>query len=186
MEETSHLKKQIQYVNFSSRVLASLVDTALLTFLVLPAFTAFAYMTYNDNTPTQLLFPVLRDHMEHAQGLLHGLRDFLTDERTIQIIKEHHIILKKAVEALVQVIILFFIIYLFWTRRAATPGKMLLSCRIADAKTFEAPTKKQYIIRFFGYFLSCLPFFLGFFWIAIDRRKQGFHDKIAGTVVIKK
>jgi len=25
---------------------------------------------------------------------------------------------------------------------------------------------------------------LGFFWIGIDRRKQGFHDKLANTVVV--
>jgi uncharacterized RDD family membrane protein YckC len=29
-----------------------------------------------------------------------------------------------------------------------------------------------------------LPLFAGFAWIAVDRRKQGFHDKIARTVVI--
>ncbi|EAV2407511.1 RDD family protein, partial [Salmonella enterica] len=26
---------------------------------------------------------------------------------------------------------------------------------------------------------------LGFFWIAFDRRKQGWHDKLAGTVVVR-
>jgi uncharacterized RDD family membrane protein YckC len=29
-----------------------------------------------------------------------------------------------------------------------------------------------------------LPLFIGFIWIGIDRRKQGFHDKIAGTLVV--
>jgi uncharacterized RDD family membrane protein YckC len=30
-----------------------------------------------------------------------------------------------------------------------------------------------------------LVFFLGFIWVAFDKRKQGWHDKIAGTVVIR-
>jgi uncharacterized RDD family membrane protein YckC len=32
--------------------------------------------------------------------------------------------------------------------------------------------------------LSALPLGLGFVWIAFDRRKQGFHDKIAKTCVV--
>jgi uncharacterized RDD family membrane protein YckC len=30
-----------------------------------------------------------------------------------------------------------------------------------------------------------LPIFLGFVWVAFDRRKQGWHDKLAGTVVVR-
>jgi len=36
-----------------------------------------------------------------------------------------------------------------------------------------------------GYLISALIFYLGFIWIAFDRKKQGWHDKIAGTCVIK-
>jgi len=35
-----------------------------------------------------------------------------------------------------------------------------------------------------GYFIAFLPVGLGFFWIIWDKRKQGWHDKIAGTVVV--
>jgi len=35
------------------------------------------------------------------------------------------------------------------------------------------------------YFLSGLPLLLGIFWIAFDGRKQGWHDKLAGTVVVR-
>jgi uncharacterized RDD family membrane protein YckC len=39
-------------------------------------------------------------------------------------------------------------------------------------------------VRYLGYFVSALPLGLGFFWVAWDKRKQGFHDKLAKTVVI--
>ena len=39
-------------------------------------------------------------------------------------------------------------------------------------------------LRWIGYMLSSLPLNLGFLWVAFDARKQGFHDKLAGTVVI--
>ena len=76
-------------------------------------------------------------------------------------------------------------IVLFWVYRSATPGKMLLNLAIVDAKSGGKPSKAQLIGRYCGYYVSLLPLMLGMFWIGIDKRKQGWHDKLAGTVVIK-
>lgn len=73
---------------------------------------------------------------------------------------------------------------LFWIYKNSTPGKMLFKSVIVDANTLSAPSTSQNIIRYLGYFLSFLPLGLGFLWIAVDKRKQGWHDKLAGTVVI--
>lgn len=73
---------------------------------------------------------------------------------------------------------------LFWRYWGATPGKMAISAKIVDAKTGRTPSTGSLVARYLGYFVSMLPLMLGFVWIAIDRRKQGFHDKIAGTVVV--
>ncbi|MGR5450411.1 RDD family protein [Vibrio alfacsensis] len=75
-------------------------------------------------------------------------------------------------------------IVVFWTYKQATPGKMAISARIVDAKTGEKPTLQQYIIRYLGYFVATIPLGLGIFWVAWDKRKQGWHDKLANTVVI--
>jgi uncharacterized RDD family membrane protein YckC len=71
----------------------------------------------------------------------------------------------------------------FWRYCGATPGKLALGLRIVDAKSGRPPTIGRLVVRFLAYFVSA-PFYLGFLWVAIDRRKQGWHDKIAGTVVI--
>jgi uncharacterized RDD family membrane protein YckC len=42
----------------------------------------------------------------------------------------------------------------------------------------------QYIIRYLGYYVSIFALGLGFLWVAWDDKKQGWHDKMAGTVVI--
>ena len=34
-------------------------------------------------------------------------------------------------------------------------------------------------------FFSAFVFFLGFFWAGWDRNKQSWHDKIAGTVIVR-
>jgi uncharacterized RDD family membrane protein YckC len=76
-------------------------------------------------------------------------------------------------------------VILFWVYRAATPGKMLLRAKIVDAETGGKPSAGQCIGRYLGYFVSIFTLMLGFLWIAFDPRKQGFHDKLAGTVVVR-
>ena len=72
-----------------------------------------------------------------------------------------------------------------WLRFFGTPGKMLLELKIVDEKTGSKISLGQAIGRYFGYIVSLLPLGLGFIWIAIDSKKRGFHDILAGTVVIK-
>ena len=76
-------------------------------------------------------------------------------------------------------------VVLFWIYRQATPGKMAISARIVDAETGEAPSTSQLIGRYFGYYVSTIPFCVGLLWVAFDPRKQGWHDKLAGTVVVR-
>jgi uncharacterized RDD family membrane protein YckC len=72
----------------------------------------------------------------------------------------------------------------FWRAFGATPGKIALGLKIVDARTGQAPGFGQFILRFLCYFVSAFPLYLGFVWAAFDRRKQGWHDKIARTIVI--
>jgi uncharacterized RDD family membrane protein YckC len=76
------------------------------------------------------------------------------------------------------------IFVLFWIYKNSTPGKMLFKSVIVDANTLSAPSTFQNIIRYLAYFISFAALGLGFIWIALDKRKQGWHDKLAGTVVI--
>ena len=74
---------------------------------------------------------------------------------------------------------------LFWIYKSATPGKMVLKAKVVDANTGNIPTVKQSVIRYIGYYISLLPVGLGFFWVGWDKKKQSWHDKLAGTVVIR-
>lgn len=73
----------------------------------------------------------------------------------------------------------------FWLYRQATPGKMATALKIVDARTGREPSAGQLVGRYFAYFLSLLPLGLGFLWAAFDPKKQGWHDKLAGTVVVR-
>ncbi len=77
-------------------------------------------------------------------------------------------------------------VLIFWFARGATPGKMVIHAVIVDATTFAPPTNWQFVGRYLGYFVSTLPLCLGLVWVAFDPRKQGWHDKMANTVVIRR
>jgi len=75
---------------------------------------------------------------------------------------------------------------ILWLRFLGTPGKLLLDCQIVDADSFKPMSIRQAALRYIAYLASILPLFLGFLWVAYDKRKQAFHDKIANTVVLYK
>ena len=72
----------------------------------------------------------------------------------------------------------------FWVKRGATPGKMVFKAVVVDAETLAPVDFWQALTRYVGYFVSVMPALLGLAWVAIDERKQGWHDKMARTVVI--
>jgi len=76
------------------------------------------------------------------------------------------------------------VVIVLWVYRSATPGKEVLKLTIVDARTLQPPSKGQLIGRYLGYYISMIPLFLGIIWVAFDKRKQGWHDKLAGTLVI--
>jgi uncharacterized RDD family membrane protein YckC len=88
------------------------------------------------------------------------------------------------VDFLLSVVFPIVAVLVFWFYRSATPGKMVFSIIIVDARTYQKPSTAQFIGRYFAYILSSLPLCLGFLWVAFDKRKQGWHDKLAKTVVI--
>lgn len=77
------------------------------------------------------------------------------------------------------------VVILFWIYKSATPGKMLCKIKIININTGQAPSAGQSVGRYLGYFVSMIPFMLGIIWVAFDKRKQGWHDKIASTAVVR-
>jgi uncharacterized RDD family membrane protein YckC len=77
-------------------------------------------------------------------------------------------------------------VIVLWKFTSATPGKMLVAAKIVDARTGGPLGTGQCIGRCFAYAVSILPLGLGFVWIAFDPRKQAWHDKLCGTVVVRK
>ena len=77
-------------------------------------------------------------------------------------------------------------VIIFWVYKSATPGKLATKLLILDAKSGGKPTTTQFIGRYFSYYISAIPLLLGIIWVGLDKRKQGWHDKLAGTVVVRR
>jgi len=88
--------------------------------------------------------------------------------------------------ALIRYVLPAVLVIAFWLYKLATPGKMAIGATIVDARTGRRPSAGQLVIRYFGYIVSTLPLGLGLIWVAFDSRKQGWHDKLAGTVVVRR
>lgn len=73
----------------------------------------------------------------------------------------------------------------FWLRFFGTPGKMIFRLRIIDAETSKRMSTSQAIGRYFAYIPAMVPLGLGLIWVGIDRKKQGWHDRLARTVVTR-
>ena len=137
---------KIEYAGFWIRTFASIIDSILISIILIPILTS-----------------------------IYGIDYWLTDSW-----------IKGFWDFLFNYVLPAIAIIIFWSYKSATPGKIVMKLSIVDAKTGGKPSTAQLIIRYLGYYVSILPLFLGIIWVGIDKRKQGFHDKLAGTVVIKK
>ena len=72
----------------------------------------------------------------------------------------------------------------FWVWRGQTPGKMVAGIRVIRTDGSNI-TLGVALLRCLGYIVSAAVIFIGFIWVAFDRHKQGFHDKMADTYVVK-
>jgi uncharacterized RDD family membrane protein YckC len=72
---------------------------------------------------------------------------------------------------------------IFWSLTGQTPGKALLGLRVVTQDGRRVSPWRA-LVRIVAYVISAAPLYLGFLWIFIDDRRQAWHDKLAGTVVI--
>ncbi len=74
----------------------------------------------------------------------------------------------------------------FWARSGQTPGMRpfgLYVVRDADGGKISIG---QAILRLIGMWVSAAALYIGFIWVFVDPRRRGWHDLIAGTVVIER
>ena len=163
-----------EYVGFWPRVGASIIDTILVALLTAPLI-YWVYGAEGAGLDLDVGDLVAAVFAWDTSRLLFYLSSLMTDLITP----------RGPLDVLINWVLPAAVIIVFWLTREATPGKMAVGAHVVDAKTGNAISVGQGIVRYLGYYVSIFTLFLGLLWVAFDPRKQGFHDKLAGTVVVR-
>ncbi len=81
--------------------------------------------------------------------------------------------------------VLGLLYFTFMWSTGATLGQRLLRIRVVDAATNEPLSLGRSLARYFGFVLSAIPLAIGLIWAAFDPRKRGWHDHMAGSLVLR-
>jgi uncharacterized RDD family membrane protein YckC len=169
------MKKQVIYPKFIPRLFATTLDLFLLSLIITPVMNFISkyififvfkdfFIQGNIDTSDSILMAEAVKTPEFME--------FITPSNSLSYI---------GILLALHTIIMGTYFIGFWVYKGATPGKLIMRTRIVDADSLEKPTTYQLVKRFFGYITA----FFGIWSILFTKQRQAFHDKIAGTVVIK-
>ena len=170
------MKKQTVYVGLISRLVSTMLDLCIISLLIaypMRYISQFVLIHYFQDYIISNDISV-GDH--ESIVALFSSTAFLNNMPVRALLKSYSII--------VSVQILFASIYFIflWSKFGTTPGKYLFGCRVVKANNFAKLSIKDSIYRMFGSLTSCI----GLWFVPITSKKQALHDKIAGSVVVKK
>lgn len=157
-----------RYAGYNERVFAAIIDITLLFMLLYEPFTWLSDAIFGQHSPAELVSGGVQLTALQAIKLYLNSEEFLL--------------------ALANMLLQVFAIGLLHTAIqhafGTTLGRFIIGIKLVDATTENPPTLMQYLRRMLGYFVSLPLFMIGFIWQCFDKRRQTWHDKIAGTVML--
>lgn len=81
--------------------------------------------------------------------------------------------------------LIFFFYFLIGHSFGSTIGKKIVGIRLTTYNGSNPGFWRALIRETIGRFLASIIFYLGYFWIAWDSHKQGWHDKLVGTFCVR-
>jgi uncharacterized RDD family membrane protein YckC len=75
---------------------------------------------------------------------------------------------------------------IMWSWQGQSIGQKVLGLHVVDANNGAKISGGRAILRYFGIIVSTWALYIGLIWAAFDPRKQGWHDKIASTFVVRR
>jgi uncharacterized RDD family membrane protein YckC len=75
--------------------------------------------------------------------------------------------------------------FIFFWGVGSTIGMQRFGLRVADPNTGNPIGFERAAIRLGGYVISAVACYIGLIWAAFDPRKQGWHDKMANSIVVR-
>lgn len=164
----------ITYASFNRRMVAALIDSILVILLLAPPLELIVNMTHGS---VSLDLGFINQRLQEAPPEM-------ASQIWLEELRNSGLLDRWLFASFLQLGLLGLVTVLFWDWRSATPGKMLCRIAVLDAKTLRPISNTQSLVRFFAYFVSTLPLMLGFFAVSWSKKRQAWHDVIAGTVAV--
>jgi uncharacterized RDD family membrane protein YckC len=169
-----------KYASFNARMLASTIDLVLIMLVALPATEWVMDKVFMPVNPQAFLALAPHPEDSHIQDL------HTTIANLWRVLREQRVFERTLVENTVQLLFIGAYMIPLWLRYSSSLGKMILRMEIQDVTTGAHMTRKQVILRFIGYVISGMLFTFGFIWMLFNKKRQGWHDLMAHTVVVVK
>lgn len=169
-------KEDSVYPNFSKRMLSSVIDLMLLCLFFLPIWHYLALIIYAGPPPSAHLRNIMNESIKNNIP-------FYQNPEYNNFISEN--LWPLLTEKCIPLILITPIMLWCWTKYKTTPGKALLSLRIANATDLKNPSFFQLVIRVISCAISVLPLGVGFITTLFNKENRAWHDFLSGTVVVK-
>ena len=79
----------------------------------------------------------------------------------------------------------WIVVLIMVATRGQSPGKMVIGIKIVKTDGRSIGFGTTLLREIIGKFISSIIILLGYIWILFDGQRQGWHDKIASTYVVK-
>lgn len=158
-----------RYGDVHDRSLAAALDLLLIYVLFEPLLFRRITMTFDANIDQEKL--AAANQSATVGELLHRLH-------------EAHFIENWLANSFVHGVIIMAMIVLAQIFIGNTPGKWILGLKIVRRTTHAKVEPWRYVLRICACFFAALPLMIGIIWMMFNRERRGWHDMIAGTVVL--
>ena len=166
------MQKQILYPKIIPRLIASLIDLTIISFVSLIIIKFLVHIG-----------------LIEATQKIYSTTSFNSFQDLLIYITSKDFLLTSGLITLIQVLLLFLYFIAFWYYTSTSPGKYLMRIKIVNHKNHTKPKLSQLLIRFFvGYIVfGIIPFalFINLIFTIFARQRRSWHDKISGTLLIK-
>ena len=171
-----YMTKQILYPKFTTRVFATMIDVLVVTTVSTPIVQFLSAKFFIWNFQEYLIKYGINLDDPNIIAITMRSPEFAT-----HVTFEQFAIYVCGMFSVHFVLFFGYCIY-FWHKMGWTPGKYILGLRIVDSETLEKLSISQCIKRLISYPLALFSiWFIGF-----TQKCQGWHDKVSGTLIIKR
>lgn len=163
------------FASFQDRVFASMIDACLFFLAFHELFQWLSALFYAQSSPVQVL--TLPESLANAPlkvQMAHVAH---------QAVQTGFVWMWLA-NSLVQSLMIGLVLIAMWSRFHTTPGKFLLGMKITQDDGETPPMLHHYLRRFAGFYVSMPPFMIGYAALALNNKKQAWHDRIGHTTVV--